>query len=219
MTTIFLEKGNHTAESGKKCVNEFGAWLAGEPHTDMPHCYSVVYARVQMRLNDRLPDDLRQRLIPYAITGVGTNTGYADEITRAFMCADWGVHVGARHWFAAAGRPEWVTRVDALARVTDQDTARAAAKELRAIRDIASTIAIASAIASDSDIASTIAIASASDIAIDIAIASAQKLVRESQEALLPSALDLLDRMAAVGRKPLPLVADREAEFRAACHV
>lgn len=147
---LFLSKGAHTAASGEKCVNEFGAWVSGEEHSDMPHCFSPVGARLLMALNDRLPDDLRQQLLPLSIEMVGTNTGAADETVRRWMSADWALRGAARYWFAGAGRPDWCARVDALPVIVDHATALHAVSVLREIRadaiDAAVTAAAAAAV-------------------------------------------------------------------------
>ena len=218
---IFLEKGNHPAESGKKCVNEFGAWVAGEEHSDMPRCFAPVAARFMMRLNDRLPDDLRQQLLPLAITMVGTNTGEADDEVRRWMLVDWAVHVAARYWFAEAGRQDWCARVDALPEVKNRKTAREAARVLREIRAAAAAAyayaAAAAAAAYAAAAAAAYAYAAAAAYAYAAAAATRQ---RKAWLVLLPSALDLLNRIAAVGRKAeVELIEDRAAQIREACHV
>ncbi len=219
MTGIFLSKGAHTVKDGRKCVNEFGAWVAGEAHSDMPRCFTPAGARFMMRLNDRLPDDLRQQLLPLAIEMVGTNTGAADDEIRRWMCVEWAVRVAARYWFAEAGRQDWCARVDALATIVDRETARTAAKVLREIRAADATAyaayaAAAAAAAADDDAAADAA------AAVYAAYAAADARQRKAWGVLLPSAIDLVRRMGAVGRKlDVDLLEDRAAQIREACHV
>src|SRR5688572_15622015 len=97
-TSVFLAQGGHTADSGQKCAMEFVAWVAGQPHSDHPSCTCPVIGAFTRRVNDYLPDDLRQRLVPVLLDLVGTNTGLADQRTRAFMAADWGLRVALRWW-------------------------------------------------------------------------------------------------------------------------
>lgn len=45
------------------CLMETVAYLAGEPHTDRPHCADTSIARVAMKINDCCTDELRQELL------------------------------------------------------------------------------------------------------------------------------------------------------------
>ena len=84
--TPYIAPGGHAA-GGQRCVNEWLAFLAGEPHSDTPNCVSPVVQRYMMRLNDRLRDEPRQRLAPYTLRALGTaGDGRDDE--RVAMCRE-----------------------------------------------------------------------------------------------------------------------------------
>jgi hypothetical protein len=57
------------------CVMSFVALLAGERHTDHPASASPLIRSLAIPVNDALPDDVRQRLKPFAARILGTNDG------------------------------------------------------------------------------------------------------------------------------------------------
>src|SRR5688572_12063833 len=134
MSGIFLKAGAHTSLEQGGCVMEFSAWVAGEPHSDEPHCVSPVIGAFMRSWNDALDDETRQLLIPYAIKCVGTNTGPEDDKTRAWMACDWLVRVQTPAWLRLAGLIEEARALESLARIVDAVTCRAAQPALEVSR-------------------------------------------------------------------------------------
>ncbi|MEM1272367.1 MAG: hypothetical protein AAGF88_01045 [Pseudomonadota bacterium] len=56
------------------CFMETVALIAGEPITDYPKCASPVLTSLGIQLNDGLPEDCRQRLLPLAVSMAGTRS-------------------------------------------------------------------------------------------------------------------------------------------------
>lgn len=84
-----LDAGDHSARRGA-CFTELASVLAGEPFSSSPECVSPVIRRFGITLNDRLPDEKRQRLRPYVLRSLGTaGDGRDDERIR--MCREWAV--------------------------------------------------------------------------------------------------------------------------------
>lgn len=77
-----------------------------------------------MRLNDWLPDDLRQRLRPYLARCLGTADDGLDQ-KRSFMLADWAVRVALPVAIEPMGR-ERAEKLRALPEIVDEETAYAA---------------------------------------------------------------------------------------------
>ena len=200
MDRLFVKRGAHENLSDGACIMELCAWVAGETHSDSPACVSPVIAAFMRRLNDRLDDEKRQQLVPYAISCIGTNTGRTDDIVRAYLCADWACRTVAPWWLERAGLHDYATRLRALPGVIDRATADVARAVCREARYAAAAYAYADAYAAaDAD-----AYADAS---------------ADASAALLPSALALVDRMIAVGRKDdTPMIEERR-EVVASCAV
>ncbi len=72
LTVFSLHQGNHDSAKQGVCALEAVAWLEGLPHSDHPECTCPVIAAYVRRLNDGMPDDQRQRLVPYLPRLVGT---------------------------------------------------------------------------------------------------------------------------------------------------
>lgn len=62
-------------EDGRMCIMSLVAFMAGEGHTDRPHCASPLIACFAIPVNDNMPHDVRQRLKPFAPRIMGTNDG------------------------------------------------------------------------------------------------------------------------------------------------
>ena len=120
--------------------------------SDHPNCVSPIVRELCIQLNDWCEDGERESLIgPHIFAPVGTNTCEADEIRRAFLCADRAVRVFAPAALDVAGLRAEADKLRALSPVVDVRSAKIAAN--------AAETAIASAIASASTIASASAIA------------------------------------------------------------
>ena len=124
---ITLSKGAHTAGDAA-CLMEMTSLLAGERHSDNPSCVCPVITRFAIQVNDRLPDDLRQMLKPYAPAFIGTRDG--QEKQRREYLANRAVKVFAPFYLRRAKMEAEAARLEALA---DNDWAanRAACDEVR----------------------------------------------------------------------------------------
>src|SRR5262245_59049191 len=85
LETLVIAKGSHGSKEAGGCVMEWTSYLAGEPWSDHPRCVSPVIAAFLRRWNDDLGDADRQRLKPYIVRVIGTNTGPEDDERRAWM--------------------------------------------------------------------------------------------------------------------------------------
>lgn len=87
-----LLSGSHKfpGPDGGTCINEAAVVAAGFEYSavrnvdDCPPCFSRVIARYAIRLNDAMPDDLRQELLmPFVARLAGTADVHEKEIERA----------------------------------------------------------------------------------------------------------------------------------------
>lgn len=69
---IRLVGGKGSRRDARLCVMTFVALLVGERHTDAPATASPVIRKFAITLNDRMPDDERQHLKPFAPRIIGT---------------------------------------------------------------------------------------------------------------------------------------------------
>ena len=91
-----------TCDNPKGCAEEIAAWVMGLDWTDHPPGVSPVISAFMRRLNDGLPDDLRQHLKPYLLRQFGTENDGHDEL-RGWMLTDWIVHTALPTWLDLAG--------------------------------------------------------------------------------------------------------------------
>lgn len=80
---VELVKGAGEPKSGKLCVMSFVAFLAGEAHSDRPVSASPLIRELAVRINDAMPQEVRQELKPFVPRILGTNDGCDSE--RAAM--------------------------------------------------------------------------------------------------------------------------------------
>ena len=77
-----LAKGRHEVGSQQLCAMELVAFIEREEHSDHPQCTCPVLAAYTRRWNDRVPDHLRNHILPLLPQLVGTrNEKY--QIARA----------------------------------------------------------------------------------------------------------------------------------------
>ena len=134
LTGITLAKGGHDSPEQGLCLMEALSFVRGIPHTDRPPCVSSLLGEMGRSLNDVLPDDLRQQLIP-VIPALPTTAGDGHDEMRSYMALDWLI----RTWL-----PAWLdlvpaTREDArklreLGRIVDLVAAERAGPVVRASR-------------------------------------------------------------------------------------
>lgn len=120
-----LDNGAHDSWEDGACLLEACAYLAGEPWSDHPQCVSPVLGEYGRGLNDCLPADKRQRLVPLIPRLIGTAGDGKDE-RRSYLALDWLI----RTYFPALLRlmPELVLDADAIAGmrpITDLESAAA----------------------------------------------------------------------------------------------
>lgn len=136
-----IRRGSHPTRDDGLCAMEMVAWLAGEEHTDDPHCACSVIASYVRAFNDSLPSDIHRerylrRLLPRLVNSRGD---VRLRRQRAFRVVDHGVRVLAPMLFESLGNPEAAARLRALPQVQSRVQTKAAhdlATELGAPRSV-----------------------------------------------------------------------------------
>lgn len=219
-----LAHGSHSTPQQGACFNELASVLAGEPFSDSPACVSPLVRRLGMSLNDRLDDERRQLLRPFVLRSLGTADDGREEERRQ-MCNEWLLHQTLPRLLDAAGRKEAATRLRELpadlavksvrkaiwqARDEAWEARRTAREELRdriraelakrgyAVDPAVGAVAAAAAAAVAVDVIKSGKTTTHGEIdeAVREKVAPiVRPKVRELCGPILPSALDLLDRM------------------------
>jgi hypothetical protein len=221
---IRLAHGAHISIDDGACAMEAAAWIAGEPWSDHPKCASPVISQFMRTWNDSLNDDDRQMLKPYIVKVVGTHNGAKIENRRAWMAADWLVRTQTPMWLRLAGLADQAAALEQLIPLTDTKSARAAQPVIDAAHERAASAwaaagaaawaaAWAAAGAAAGAAAWAAAGAAARAAAWDAAWDAAWAALRPTAESLQQSALGLLDRMIALHRTDVPVLADRVAQL------
>ena len=179
---LLLSEGSHGSIEDGACVMEAAAYIAGEGWSDHPACVSPVIAEFCRSWNDAMDDEDRQMLRPLIPLLIGTASDEATELRRSWMCLDWLCRECAPAWLDAAGLTARAGDLRALAQIESEERAQAALAALNAARDEASAARDA-----------------ARDAARAAAWDAAGAALRPTVVALQASALDLVQRMAAVG--------------------
>jgi hypothetical protein len=102
--TIVLDDGTHVSHEEGMCLLEAVSYVAGEDFTDHPECVSLVLAEFGRYLNDDLPFEPRQQLIPLIPKLIGTVNPEQDQ-RDGLRCSHWLV----THWL-----PAWLDLVPEL---------------------------------------------------------------------------------------------------------
>src|SRR6266702_835429 len=110
---LVLASGGHSMREQGVCLLEAVAWMAGENHSDHPACVCPVLGALGRRVNDRLPDDLRQQLIPLVPHMIGTR-GDGLTVKRAFFAARWVLTFAVPYALDAVGETDYAGRLRAL---------------------------------------------------------------------------------------------------------
>lgn len=121
----YLAKGAHDATDDEKSLLEAVAYVAGLPHSDRPACVSPVLALYGRRLNDVLPDGLRQELVPLVPRLVGTAGDGLDE-QRGYLALDWLIRTYTPAWLELAGLASEASALRELGRIVDLESAERA---------------------------------------------------------------------------------------------
>ena len=176
------KNGNGRVEA---CAMEAVAFIAGEPWSDHPECACPVIGAFMRAWNDGLADDQRTSLIlPLVPRLVGTRSTKKIEQRRATMAADWLIRVHT---------PAWLR----LAKLTEQADLLASLPEITDFKNCPSLMPALTAVRKDADAAW----AAAWDAARDAAGDAAKKALAPTQLELQKSALELVERMIAVGHE------------------
>ena len=146
LSTITLGKGSHKAGAKDPCLLELCSYIAGDEWSDHPPCVSSVLGAYGRNLNDVLPDDLRQALLPMAERLLNTAGDGQDE-RRSYMALDWLVRVYTPTWMRLVpALCEQAALLEAAHEVVDLNTA---AEIGTIVREAAAQSAAAGAAARD----------------------------------------------------------------------
>jgi hypothetical protein len=137
-TDYTLGYGTHATPEEGRCAMEWVSYLAGETHSDQPHCVSPVLRAVCIALNDGLDDGPRQALRPYLSRTIGTAQDGLDPV-RAWMALDWLIRDYSPSWLEVAGLAGPAANLRALTPVLDEPSLERALAELEAARGEART--------------------------------------------------------------------------------
>lgn len=230
MVDYTLSKGQHASPEEGWCAMELVAYLAGESHSDSPKCVDPALRRFVIGLNDHLPDDLRQQLRPYLARMIGAaEDGRAQE--RLYMMIDWALRVVAPEAVELRGHRDWADELRDVEPVVDMATARVAE---RVARDAAERVARDADAATNATLhhpakpivtaynaVTSAARGDAYNAGTDVSLAAAYTASGAASERamwvkLLPSALDLLDRM--LGDEIVELPPEKKAKAEALAH-
>ncbi|MDN5859773.1 MAG: hypothetical protein L0H84_14230, partial [Pseudonocardia sp.] len=183
LTGITLAKGSHETPDDGLCLMEAVAYVRGISHTDRPACVAPVLGEMGRGLNDALPQDLRQQLIPLIPDLPGTAGDGLDE-QRSYMALDWLIRTWLPTWLdlSPACRDD-AARVRELGRIVDMASAERAGPVVRQAQSTAAA-----------------AWAAAWAAARDAAWAAAWAALQPTVEQLQQSAIELYGRMVKVGR-------------------
>ena len=118
-----LEAGGHDSPETGLCLLEAVAYVTGLPHSDQPPCACPVVTRYAMALNDRMPDDQRQRLLPYIVRIAGSKATPEVERLRAYKAATYAVKVFAPLVLDARGFTDHAATLRAVPDITDRASA------------------------------------------------------------------------------------------------
>jgi hypothetical protein len=196
---VRLGRGQHSSPEAGMCFMEMVSWFAGEKHSDQPKCACPVLGAYGIRLNDSMPDDLRDRLLKPLVPLIAGTADKASEHRRAEFLAMWAVNrvlpilLRARGFADHAKACEdarTLAQAKSAANAADADAAAYAAADAAAYAASASAAAYAASASAAADAAAYAASASAayaaSASAADAAAyaASAAKIWKAAAEGL-----------------------------------
>ncbi len=192
---LTLRSGGHDSPDDGLCLMEAVAYVRGIDHTDHPACVAPVLGEMGRNLNDVLPDDLRQQLIPLIPDLPGTRDDGHDE-TRSYMALDWLIRVYLPTWLDLV--PECrddAAKVRELGRIVDLASAERAGPVVRQAQSTASAARSAAESA-----ARSAAESAAWSAAWSAAESAADEVLRPTVTTLQLSAIELYRDMTLVGK-------------------
>lgn len=129
-----LAQGAHEPDEGIACMMEAASFLAGEPWSDTPLCVAESITTMGRRLNDAMPDHLRDPLLrPLVPLVVGTAATPQAELRRAYIAVDYAVREAVPAVLRAVGMDVFAEQLAALRPVIDEASADAAFDAMQAI--------------------------------------------------------------------------------------
>ena len=123
---ITLETLPHGRRGLRLTLLELAAWLAHEPHTDVPRSVSPVLATYARWFASALDDGQRQELKGRARRLIGTAAAVSprvssgpprlspDDAARSWLATDWLIRVQAASWLRLAGLTEAAGRLESI---------------------------------------------------------------------------------------------------------
>jgi hypothetical protein len=195
---LTLAQGGHESPDDGMCLMEAVAYVRGIGHTDHPACVAPVLGAFGRNLNDVLPDDLRQKLIPLIPDLPGTaGDGYDEE--RGYMALDWLIRTWLPAWLdLSPACSEDAAKVRELGRIVDFASAERAGPIVRQAHWTASAAWDAAWDAAGA--AARVAAGAAARVAAGAAArAAAGAALAPTVAALQESAIDLYARMTRIG--------------------
>jgi len=112
LSAFKLDTGGHQNAEQGLCAMEAVAWLEGLPHSDSPECTCPVIAAFVRRMNDRMPDDVRQQLVAYLPKLVGTVSPEHKTERAEYLCWQ-AIRVFVPVAYRAIGLDEWAVNLEA----------------------------------------------------------------------------------------------------------
>jgi len=168
ITEVRLDSGAHESPEQGMCFMEMVAWFAGEKHSDKPDCASNVLGTYGIGLNDRMPDDVRDRLLKPVVPMIAGTFDPANEQPRAKFLAMWSVNKVLPIILRLRGYEELAVRCEAAKDLVEARSAADAAADAAAY-----AAADAAAYAADAADAANAAAADAANAAYAAADAAA----------------------------------------------
>jgi hypothetical protein len=135
LSTIKLDKGAHAKPEKGMCLMEAVAYVQRQPFNDHPKCVSPVLGAYGRSLNDCLPDDERQRLVPL-IPGLINTAGDGKDETRAWIAVNWFVRTYTPTFMRLVpSLVEAAVALEELPQITDEATLRLCMEKLTTARE------------------------------------------------------------------------------------
>ena len=190
LATVQLKKGKHSSQDEGTCLLEVVSIFAGLPFSDYPVCTEPTIAAYARALNDAMPDDQRQRLIPFIPRLTEASNGATPQ-QRAFLCAEYAVRVFAAAALRDAGLNDLAKSLAELPVIDSLSARSAALSAARSATDSATRSATRSAALS------AYSAARSADSAALSADSAALSAARDPWE----KPIELLDKLIALGHE------------------